>query len=85
MEGLYTRFYGIYETKNYFGTAEGEFKAQYNGHKKSFTVCIDEKATELSNTFGTEKTKIKVLPSDGALQKQLVLTHVELDEAICAY
>ena len=40
-----------YETTNYFGLTEGEFKAQYNNHKKSFTQCIDEK--ELSNIFGT--------------------------------
>ena len=43
----------ICETKNYFGTTESEFKAQYINHKKSVTHCIDEKATELSNTFGT--------------------------------
>ena len=40
----------IYETKNYFGTTEGEFNAQYNNHKNQ---CIDEKVTELSNNFGT--------------------------------
>ena len=43
----------ICETKNYFDTTESEFKAQYINHKKSITHCIDEKATELSNTFGT--------------------------------
>ena len=43
----------IHETKNYFDTTESEFKAQYNNHKNSFTHCIDEKATELSNAFGT--------------------------------
>ena len=31
--------------KNYFGTSEGEFKAQYSNYKNSFTHCIDEKAT----------------------------------------
>ena len=46
------------ETKNYFSTTEGEFKAQYNdknflNHKNSFTHCTDEKATELSNAFVT--------------------------------
>ena len=44
----------IFETKNYFGTIEGEFKAQYNNHKMSFANCIEGKATELSNTFGTQ-------------------------------
>ena len=43
----------ICKTKNYFGTNEGEFKAHCNVHKNSFTHCIDEKATKLSNTFGT--------------------------------
>ena len=41
----------ICEPKNYIGTTKGEFQAQYNNHKKSFTHCFDEKATELSNTF----------------------------------
>ena len=36
-----------------FGTSEAVFQAKYNNHKKSFTHWIDEKATELSNTFGT--------------------------------
>ena len=42
-------------TKNYFSKTEGEgeFKAQYKNYKNSFIYCIDEKATELSNTFGT--------------------------------
>ena len=26
----------IYETANYFGTDQGEFKARYNNHKKIF-------------------------------------------------
>ena len=37
------------KTKNYFGTTEGEFKAQYNNHKESFTYYVDEKATSSSN------------------------------------
>ena len=40
-------------TKTYFGTNEGEFKARYNNHKKSFTSCIDEKVTKLSNKLKT--------------------------------
>ena len=43
----------ICETKYQFGTTEGEFKAQYNNHKNSFTQCINEKAAKLSNKFGT--------------------------------
>ena len=27
-----------YETANYFGAGEGEFKAQYNIHRKLFTA-----------------------------------------------
>ena len=45
--------YIINETKNYLNTTEGEFKALYNNKKNSFTYCIDEKATELANTFAT--------------------------------
>ena len=38
----------------FFSTTEGEFKPQYNNHKNSLTYHrIDEKATEISNTFGT--------------------------------
>ena len=55
--------------KNYFRTTEGEFKAQYSNHKNSFTCCIDETVTELSNTFGAEKTKIKILTSNGEFHK----------------
>ena len=40
-------------TKNYYSITEADFKAQYNNYKNSFTYCIDEKATEISNTFGT--------------------------------
>ena len=43
----------LHETKNYFDTTESELKAQYDNHKKSFIHCIDGKATELSNAFGT--------------------------------
>ena len=43
----------LHETKNYFDTTESELKAQYDNQKKSFTHCIDEKATELSNALGT--------------------------------
>lgn len=43
----------ICETKNHFGTIEGEFKAQHDNHKNSSTHCINLKATELSNKFGT--------------------------------
>ena len=43
----------IYETKNYFGTTEGEFKAWYNDHRKLFTKRTDEKGIELPNTFRT--------------------------------
>ena len=32
------------------GVTESEFKAQY---KQSFTYCVDEKATNCSNTFRT--------------------------------
>ena len=42
----------IYETKNYFTTTEGIFKVKNNNHKNSFKYCVDEKATELSNTLG---------------------------------
>ena len=28
-----------YENANKFGATEVEFKAQYNNHKKSFTLC----------------------------------------------
>lgn len=35
------------------GVTESEFKAQYNDHKQSFTYCVDEKATNCSNTFRT--------------------------------
>ena len=31
-----TKIY-IYEIENYFGTGEGEFKAQHNNHEKLFT------------------------------------------------
>ena len=40
-------------TKNYFAKTEDKFKAQYDNHKKSFAHCIDQKATELLNTYGT--------------------------------
>lgn len=43
----------ICETKNHFGTIEGEFKAQHDNHKNSSTHCINLKATEFSNKFGT--------------------------------
>ena len=43
----------LHETKNYFDTTESELKAQYDNQKKSFTHCIDEKATELSNALRT--------------------------------
>ena len=48
----------ICEAKNYFGTTDYELKVQYNNHKKLFAHCIDEKATELSNTFGVAKWSI---------------------------
>ena len=40
-------------TNNYFATTEGKFKALYNNHKNAFAHSIDQKATELSNTYGT--------------------------------
>ena len=43
----------VYETKNKFASIEGELKAWYNYHKKSFIPCTNENATELSDTFGT--------------------------------
>ena len=43
----------VYETKNKFASTEGELKARYNYHKKSFIPCTNENATELSDTFGT--------------------------------
>ena len=36
-----------------FSTTESEFRTQFHNHKNSFTYCIDEKATELTNKFGT--------------------------------
>ena len=32
-----TKYENIYETTNYFGTVEGEFKTRCNNHKKLFT------------------------------------------------
>ena len=30
-----------------------KLSTQHNNHKNLFTYCIDEKPTDLSNTFGT--------------------------------
>ena len=73
-------FLFAYYFSYYFSRNEGEFKAQYNNHNNqinSFTYCIDEKATEISSTLVLKK-KIKISPLNGALQKQLPLTHVQL-------
>ena len=43
----------IYETKSYFGATKGEFEAQHNNLKKSFTRCTGEKATQNSNAYRT--------------------------------
>ena len=37
----------ICETKNYFGTTEGELRTQYNNHKKSVTHFIDQMYLEV--------------------------------------
>ena len=41
-----------YETANYFGTGEGEFKARYDDHK-NYSHHIDEIAAVLSNPLCT--------------------------------
>ena len=38
---------------------------------KSYLHRIDDTARDLSNTFGTSATKIKISSSNGELQKQL--------------
>ena len=40
---------------------------------KSYSHRIDDIAADLSNSFRTYKTKIKISPSNKALQKQLAL------------
>ena len=40
---------------------------------KSYSHRIAEIAADLSKSFGTLKTKTKISPSNGALQKQLAL------------
>ena len=56
----------MYETRNHFGTAEGEFKTRYNNHKSSFTHRNDENIIEPSSTFGTWNFQ---------QMEQLALTH----------
>ena len=44
----------MYVSTNYFSTTEKvNLKLSIIIIRKSFTYCIDEKITELSNTFGT--------------------------------
>ena len=69
-ENIYTY---ICEPKNYFGTTKGEFQAQYNNHKKSFTHCFDEKATELSNTFRKPSHIWKTRWSDLCVTEKLLI------------
>ena len=59
-----------YETVNCFGTGEGDFKVGII-IAKSYSHRIDKIAVDLPDSFGTLKTKIKISPSNGVMQKQL--------------